>query len=157
MVDFIDNNEVFVEANDGDNDKLRDNGVEGADYSYYAAEGEDGVLESHGDADADGVVDNLNVYLLGSGVSVVGAQVEYEIKGLDETLPFGVTLWWWRSKTQNMSNIVELCQENPSQRPNAKSLWVWHPRSKTHRPNSGDLYSLVPLRQIWCLSARGST
>ncbi|KAL2343187.1 hypothetical protein Fmac_004472 [Flemingia macrophylla] len=91
-VDFIDSNEVFIEADDGDKDKLRDNGVEGADYSDSAAEGEGGVLESHGDADADGVVDNLNVYLLGSGVSVVGGQVESEIKGLDEALPSGVTL-----------------------------------------------------------------
>ncbi|KAL2341274.1 hypothetical protein Fmac_009214 [Flemingia macrophylla] len=72
MVDFIYSNEVFVEADDGDKDKLRDNGVEGGDYSYSAAEGEGGVLERHSDADADGVVDNLNVYLLGSGLSMVG-------------------------------------------------------------------------------------
>ncbi|KAL2345481.1 hypothetical protein Fmac_006766 [Flemingia macrophylla] len=36
-VNFIDSNEVFVEADDGDKDKLRDNGVEEADYSNSAA------------------------------------------------------------------------------------------------------------------------
>ncbi|XP_020224543.1 translocase of chloroplast 159, chloroplastic [Cajanus cajan] len=72
--DFSDTNEVFVEASGGADD----------------ADG-----DGDGDGDGGGVVDTLQVNLLGSGVAVVGDEVgvvESEIKGLEEAVPSGVSL-----------------------------------------------------------------